>query len=203
MLLLTIILDTGNFSPTMGKTTEDDVQVCMQLMKLLGLLDDSPPTIPLSQHPWVMTQYETMMESKFDPQFWYLSDVDSILDYDYKQFSVSNRISVGMSTVLRNLSDGWNVDWSHVAAARRVEIFVVIAAYRPDESKSELKRQLYIHGLQSVVPVHKAQEIMRLLTEKFHLSCIPCTETMEILDSTFSRKKFAPIFLQLLNDLVE
>jgi hypothetical protein len=149
-----------------------------------------------------------MIKSKFDPQFWYSSNIEAILSFDYKEFHTGGT-RIGMSTVLRKVV-GWhhNVSLNHPSLPK-VDIRIVIAGYRhcdiPGSSSgtndpSIMSRELLILGLEMLsIPREK---IIECLTEKFSLVRIDDSNDgvllFQINDSSFSRKKFSPLFVKLL-----
>jgi len=188
MLLLTIILDTGNLSESMGKTTATDWEVVQRLTVYLD--------IPCAAD-WMTCQFNKIMEEKFDKKFWYSRKFSAILKYDYKEYSIASKSTtinvspvVGMSTILRRL-EGMEFPWD-----RPDGLHVVITGY-PREDGRGLNRELLIHGLDR----ESDSSIFDRLISRFSLVPLPGEypgEAFKVFDESFSRKKFAPFFINLL-----
>lgn len=183
MLLLTIVLDTLKFSQSAHKSTEKDIRIANQICEIL-LIDDH------SFSDW----FDRMRNAKFDPSFWYANENrEKILWYDFKEFSTRINDCIGISTILRHIDD--SVIDTVIRVKGRWKLFVVGAGFMWD---GKLQSELLIVG-------KLADDIVANLVSQFQLeSCClaqPRSDVLlfRVLDVTFSRKRFAPVLLRLLD----
>ena len=183
MLLLTIILDTLNFSKACGKTTEKDIEISTRISGILAI-DSSIFSA------W----FDGMRAAKFDARFWYaVENSEKILSYDFKEFETARHEIIGISTILREIDDG--VIDSVLRAKNHRRLFVVGAGYMKEGS---LKTDLLIVG-------NLGDQIVSHLVENFKLEpYAPRSHRQGVLlfkvnDATFSRKRFAPVLIRLLD----
>jgi inorganic pyrophosphatase/exopolyphosphatase len=183
MLLLTIVLDTLNFSQSAHKSTEKDIRIAKQICEILSIDDNMFPA-------W----FERMRIAKFDPRFWYaIENREKILWHDFKEFLARNNDCVGISTILRHIDD--SVIDTVIRVKGQWKLFVVGAGYMRD---GKLQSELLIVG-------KVGADIVANLVSQFQLeSCCLAQPRSDVLlfrvfDVTFSRKRFAPVLLRLLD----
>ena len=188
MLLLTIVLDTQNFSKSVGKATAEDLRVVDLICNHLGK-EIVVDTQLMSE--W----FSEMSRAKFDPSFWYKAgNEEKILKYDFKRYELANGESIGMSVILRNIDD--SIEQTAAVAMKRNfhKLYVVSGAYFVDN------RQM----VQILVIGHLPPAAIDRLIVTFSLALIRCSDSDRLLfqvnDPTFSRKKFAPVLLALCAD---
>ena len=87
-----ILLDTMNLSPSINKTTDEDIII-------VHSLEQKHPSIPIQQD----ILFERLKNAKYDPVFWSSLSLQDALDYDYKVFSMSS-YQFGWSAVLTSLN---------------------------------------------------------------------------------------------------
>jgi len=189
LLVLTIILDTQNFSVSLGKTTLKDRLVVELISKHLKV-DSATLT----------NSFECMRDAKFNPQFWYgVGNEEKILKYDYKQFVTSSGEVVGISTILREIDTRLMEVIGRLKGDRRLS--VVGAGYRKN---GQLESQLFIVG--DLDEKIYEQLVARFQLEELHrvkALCDPsvCSSRLfQVHDKTFSRKKFAPVLLRCMDE---
>ena len=190
LLVLTIILDTQNFSVSLGKTTLKDRLVVEQIATHLEI-----DSVTLTN------SFERMRDAKFNPKFWYgVGNEEKILKYDYKQFVTSSGEVVGISTILREIDTHLMEVIGRLKGDRRVS--VVGAGYRKN---GQLESQLFIVGdldekiYEQLVAGFQLEELHRVsgLCE----SSVVCSGRLfQVHDKTFSRKKFAPVLLRCMDE---
>ena len=185
MLFLTIVIDTGNLSPALGKTTPSDVEQYQRLQRILGLTERE-----------VGSLYERLVKSKFNPTFWFKATLDQVLRYDMKQ-----QDGVGYSVILRPIEGLADSDIIDFVSRNNFKFFVLSSGAFSDDQSSKLKRELLLY---LPLPLREGQVIVNDVLE-----CVdsrvtwPLCESrrivrFEVLDTAFSRKKFFPKFLSLL-----
>ena len=88
LLMCTIMIDTKNLTDA-SKTTEDDKHIVGELKKHTSISDEKAEKI-----------YKRLLDSKYNPDFWELADINDILGYDYKDFKSKIGFTFGMSSIL-------------------------------------------------------------------------------------------------------
>ena len=181
MLFLTIVIDTGNLSPELRKTTTADIEVYDQLKTLLKIDQVGP-------------LFERLANAKFNPEFWNKAPLDRILRYDFKEMN-----GVGYSVILRSLVGIDDGEIAQYADSRGYRLFVVSSGFYDEESKS-IKRELLLYLpkiSESIATIITSVE--RLVPGRVHcVSKERCMARLEVLATAFSRKKFFPILLKIL-----
>ena len=182
MLLLTIVLDTQNFSSAIGKTTAKDRAIVASICGILKI-----------ESSILSESFARMRDAKFNPNFWYKpGNEEKILKYDYKEFETGAGEIVGISTILRK------IDHDLVRAVHRLrgdkKLYIVGAGYR--ENGVVLSQLLIVGDLED--------DVVRQLEIQFNL--VPVSSDsgrlFQVEDPTFSRKKFAPFLVRLLDENV-
>lgn len=182
MLLLVIVLDTGNFNPATQKATPTDITVCDTLRGILNI-----PTSLDSYH-------EQLVQAKFNPKFWYHSPVTKLFNYDYKLVHPQ----VGYAVILRSLDGIADEDIVCFRDENQLRVFVVASGFFLPAGI--IKRQLLITATD---PEH-LKRITADLHEVTNVQTVSVTDNVskfEVFDESFSRKRFAPNFLQFLAKL--
>ena len=181
MLLLTILLDTSNFSIPRNKTTETDRKVFSSLSERLGLTS----TLHLN------SLFEQVANAKCNKAFWFGSALPTILAHDLKNFPTARGERVGIATILRDIASLDLREIASFAASRSFPYFAVIGATAP-------QRELLM-----CVPDANVG-ILPLLVEKSQLELLRTERTathqltvFRVGEASFSRKQLAP-FLQAL-----
>jgi hypothetical protein len=176
-LLLVILTDTRHMDPGLGRTTEPDFQVIDQIKKILGTVD-------------TFSEYQRIVDSKFNDEFWRKSKISTILKYDFKDIE-----RVGYSSVLRSISD---IDEGGLLDTFRILGYAVYVMNAGFFKNGVLMSESIIFfkdsGLLTAI-------LPDLLACPFRLALISKTENLvqfKVGDPCFSRKKFAPFFSQLL-----
>ena len=176
-LLLVILTDTRHMDPGLGRTTEADFQVIDQIKKILGIVN-------------TFSEYQRIVDSKFNDEFWRKSKISTILKYDFKDIEL-----VGYSSVLRSISD---IDEGELLDTFRILGYAVYVMNAGFFKNGVLMSESIIFfkdsGLLTAI-------LPDLLACPFRLALISKTENLvqfKVGDPSFSRKKFAPFFTQLL-----
>uniref|UniRef100_A0A7S3L662 DHHA2 domain-containing protein n=1 Tax=Amphora coffeiformis TaxID=265554 RepID=A0A7S3L662_9STRA len=108
LLLGTILLDSVNMNPAAGKGTPRDQAAIDALLsktnwrdgKLVVKEDDPQLWDPETGRPHPSTLFDRLQQAKFDVKFWNALSVRDSLRLDYKEFTPSNGVPFGVSTVL-------------------------------------------------------------------------------------------------------
>jgi hypothetical protein len=176
-LLLVVLTDTRHMDPGLGRTTEADFAVIDQIKNILGIVDTLP-------------EYQRIVDSKFNDEFWRKSKLSTILKYDFKDIE-----RVGYSLVLRSISDLDEGELIDTFRALGYAVFVMNAGFFKNGVLMSESIIFFNHpGLLTAM-------LPDLLSCSFKLEMICKSENLvkfKVGDSTFSRKKFAPFFTQLL-----
>jgi len=106
LLLGTILLDTVNLSPEVGKVTQRDVDALQVLVNRTRWFDLSEHSLSILQindrtpQPDLTSVFNVLQNAKYDSDYWTSLTVIDALRYDYKDFSDNNGDRFGISTVL-------------------------------------------------------------------------------------------------------
>ena len=177
MLMMVICTDTGNLSEVLATATPTDISVLNRLKADLHVSDLSD-------------LFSQVRDSKFSHEFWGSVSVNRMLEYDFKDVN-----GVGMSVIFRSLIGLDDSEIISFAKEKSYETFVVLSGrLRPDKS---VQRELMIYRSAGVA------SIQTQLESAFSLNLISSSSSVLkywVLDGSFSRKKFAPKFLSILND---
>lgn len=94
-----ILLDTLNLSPTVNKTTLQDISIVHWLQSFVSI-DQG-----MEYHAIVNIEslYKRLFNSKYDPTLWKSMSIREAFEYDYK-VNQRNGIQIGWSAVLIDLS---------------------------------------------------------------------------------------------------
>lgn len=88
LLLCTIMIDTKNLKDA-DKTTQDDIDILGELKMHTSTSDEQTKEI-----------FKRLLDSKYNPDFWEVAELDEILGYDYKDFKSKKGFTFGMSSIL-------------------------------------------------------------------------------------------------------
>jgi inorganic pyrophosphatase/exopolyphosphatase len=183
MLFLVIVLDTGDLSPELGKTTKTDEEIYSRLKTILGISDVGP-------------MLDRIMKSKFSREFWYGYPLDTVFLYDFKEID-----HVGYSVILRSIvgiEDSYIVSF---AESRNLRVFVLSSGFYDESNNIHRELLLYLPVAQETADsvVKNVMKTVSVVTNgEFS---VMGTVRFKILDSSFSRKKFFPALLGTLRDL--
>lgn len=92
LILLTILVDSNNLSPSNGKTTKKDIEVVGSILKDLSLSKSD-----------IFKKSEEISSAKFSSAFWSSLSKSQAISVDYKLLTV-NSVRIGVASILTPLS---------------------------------------------------------------------------------------------------
>ena len=142
--------------------------------------------------------WKRLLRAKFNPEYWAKASVEKMFAYDFKDID-----RVGYSTVFVPLSRFSDAEVRGYARARGHAVYVVIGCHLSSTSESDdlPNRELIVYS------ERQSGAIRQALIEKYETELIDCEgENAEVLrfsvrDRGLSRKKFSPVFSQILKNL--
>lgn len=182
LLFLVIMIDTCNLDPARGKTTQTDLDTYNLLKSRLN-----PASIP--------DIYQQLLDSIFSPEFWYNSSLERILSHDFKEME-----GVGYSVLLRSISGISDEEIATFARKRGFKIYVISCGFHGENGKLRRQQLFYLPAANDIAEavIAKTQALVNMKTIQ------PISEhkivRLETFDDSFSRKKFFPLFLNILRE---
>ena len=201
LLLSTILVDTGNLDPSMGKTEALDLSIARALGDIAEIQIKEEDNSSSNRSKL----YAELLAAKYN-----VSGLTTAEHFrkDYKEFAENQNQSsvlVGMSSVLKDLAEFEMTELSSQAyswmQARNLKVFLVLTAFFDEKSaeKKEFRRQVLLCTLSKDHEMHDS--ICAVLKSK-NLDLKPLTtfesaqcriQTFEQLNLKASRKQIYPI----------
>ena len=191
LLLCTIMIDTKNLTDG-TKTTDDDRDILEKLKQLTQISHGDANEI-----------FKRLLDSKYNPDFWEVAPIDKILGYDYKDSKSKNGFTFGMSSILTNINEyRKNLD---------VTAFCVNSSML-DGSKYLLMMNFdkrvfdKLANLANLANVKKCPFEFEFEFEMYHKEKgqkedVEYSAAIFKITTDFSRKKFIPLLICILNEL--
>ncbi|KAK8804728.1 hypothetical protein JH06_3072 [Blastocystis sp. subtype 4] len=176
-----ILLDTLNLSPTVNKTTLQDISIVHWLQSFVSIDQES--------------LYKRLFNSKYDPTLWKSMSIREAFEYDYKVYQ-RNGIQIGWSAVLIDLSlymkkESYPEELDKYCRENKLDVFIFSSVLSKGTPKREIAFYLPRKNLED-----KLNYTETLLKAKFHLKELgPHFWTT---DTPISRKGLAPMIMDSL-----
>lgn len=182
MLLLVIVLDTGNLNVDLKIATDLDMEMHAKLSCMLGI------------DPRDQTHWKRLVNSRFNPDYWSKVSVEKMLGYDFKEID-----GIGYSTIFVSIDRISDMQIASYAQLKNFNLFIVIGAHLSSECSDFPNRQLivYSHHQSQTLSLSALHET---LMKKYSLRLLFSNESVlryDVLEKGFSRKKFSPFFSQI------
>ena len=194
-----ILLDTMNLSPSINKTTDEDISI-------VHSLEQKHPSIPIQQD----LLFERLKNAKYDPIFWSSLSLQDALDYDYKVFTMGS-YQFGWSAILTPLtpllSKTPSIKENHVllndfCKEKKIDGLILSAVINGDT----IRREFYFFLSEKY---EKDQSINQYLEKmnKVLIDTYSCQKDLKNPSILFtytpiSRKALAPVLMELFELLV-